>query len=149
MENFDDAILKILIVAAIVTLVIGIIEKGWLLGSVDGVSILMAIVIIILVTTGNNYSKEKQFQKLVAKAKTDYTPVFRGEQGTITVNSEELVVGDVFKFKSGDRIPADCIMISGSDVSINEADFTGENEACRKENLTEENYSSMPNPFIL
>ena len=79
MENFDDAILKILIVAAVVTLIIGIIEKGWLLGSVDGVSILMAIVIIILVTTGNNYSKEKQFQKLVAKAKTDYTPVFRGD----------------------------------------------------------------------
>jgi Ca2+ transporting ATPase len=66
LENFEDTILQILIAAAIVTLIIGIIEKGFMLGSVDGFSILLAIVIIVGVTTGNNYMKEKQFQKLVA-----------------------------------------------------------------------------------
>jgi Ca2+ transporting ATPase len=60
LEPFEDPILKILIVACIVQLIIGIYENG-LPGCVDGVSIFIAIVIITLVTAGNNYVKEKQF----------------------------------------------------------------------------------------
>jgi len=58
MEPFEDPILKILIAACIVQLVIGIYENGPA-GCVDGVSIFIAIVIITLVTAGNNYIKEK------------------------------------------------------------------------------------------
>jgi len=60
LEPFEDPILKILIVACIVQLGIGIYEDG-AMGSVDGVSIFIAIVIITFVTAGNNYIKEKQF----------------------------------------------------------------------------------------
>lgn len=60
MEPFEDPILKILIAACIVQLVIGIYENG-IPGCVDGLSIGIAIIIITLVTAGNNYVKEKQF----------------------------------------------------------------------------------------
>jgi len=66
LEPFEDPILKILIVACIVQLGIGIYEDG-AMGSVDGVSIFIAIVIITFVTAGNNYIKEKQFQELQRK----------------------------------------------------------------------------------
>lgn len=61
MENFEDRILQILLIAAGVALIIGIwkdgIEHGW----VEGLSIFIAVTIIVSVTAGNNYIKEKQF----------------------------------------------------------------------------------------
>jgi magnesium-transporting ATPase (P-type) len=59
-ENFEDKILRILLVAATVALILGIVEdpeKGW----IDGLSIYFAVTIIVSVTSGNNYIKEKQF----------------------------------------------------------------------------------------
>lgn len=56
--------LRILCVASVVSLILGIategIEKGWM----EGASILIAVVIIVTVTSGNNYIKEQQFKKL-------------------------------------------------------------------------------------
>jgi magnesium-transporting ATPase (P-type) len=58
LEPFEDRILQILIGACIIQLVIGIIENGPA-GAVDGISIFIAIMIITLVTAGNNWKKEK------------------------------------------------------------------------------------------
>jgi len=57
-ECFDDFILQILIVAAIFQLAAGLYEDpshGWM----EGTAILMAIVIIVAVTSSQNYAKEK------------------------------------------------------------------------------------------
>lgn len=60
----------------------------------------MAVAIIIAVTAGNNYAKEKQFQKLVSKASEDWVAAFRGGNGhTKTVPVADLVVGDVLKLE--------------------------------------------------
>ena len=61
LENFEDRILQILLLAATVSLIIGIIENGWKSGWIDGLSIYIAVVIIVTVTSGNNYLKELQF----------------------------------------------------------------------------------------
>ncbi len=58
--------LKILCAAAVVSLVLGIATEGLAEGWLEGASILIAVVIIVTVTSGNNYIKEKQFQKLNA-----------------------------------------------------------------------------------
>ena len=68
LENFEDRILQILLLAATVALVVGVIQHGWKHGWVEGLSIFIAVFIIVAVTAGNNYVKEKQFQKLVSKA---------------------------------------------------------------------------------
>jgi hypothetical protein len=39
-------------------------QHGWKAGWVEGAAIFMAVGVIISVTAGNNYIKEKQFQKL-------------------------------------------------------------------------------------
>ena len=52
--------------SAVVSLVVGIYEdpsKGW----IEGVAILFAVLLVALVTTSNNYSKEAQFRKLNAQ----------------------------------------------------------------------------------
>ena len=60
-----------------------------------------------------------------------------------------MVVGDIVKLETGMRVPADCILISGSDVAVDESDFTGEPELCEKEPLHEDNYQDGPMPFLL
>lgn len=58
---FEDFILKVLCVAAVVATVVGIYNDGFSIGWIDGVSILVAIVIIIIVTVGNDLAKEAKF----------------------------------------------------------------------------------------
>ena len=57
-EAFEDTILQILIAAAIISTVVGVIKDG-MMGLVESGSILLAIVIIVGITTGNNYKKER------------------------------------------------------------------------------------------
>lgn len=63
MEPLQDPIVIVLMFACVVQLVIGIIEHG-AAGSIDGISIFIAIIIITLVTAGNNYMSEKKFREL-------------------------------------------------------------------------------------
>ena len=47
--------------AAVVSLFVGIYNDGFAIGWIDGVSILVAIIIIIIVTVGNDLAKEAKF----------------------------------------------------------------------------------------
>lgn len=81
------------------------IAHGWL----EGVTIYAAVIIIVCVTAGNNYVKERQFQKLNALAKDISVPVTRsGKMKNLSIY--ELLVGDIIQINTGDKIPADCIL---------------------------------------
>ena len=54
------------------------------------------------------------------------------EGDTIHVLANELVPGDLVKFATGDRIPADIRLIDAVDLEIDESSLTGETEARRK-----------------
>ena len=87
LECFKDAMLKILLLAALVASVIGVSQHGLETGWIEGASIFFAVGIIVTVTAGNNYMKEKQFQELKLRQQDNQqVPVFRGAKGeTITV----------------------------------------------------------------
>ena len=149
-EAFGDRILQILLLAATVSLIIGVIQSGWGHGWIEGSSIYLAVIIIVSVTSGNNYVKEKQFQKLVSKAAEDFIPTFRGYDGlTQTLSNSDLVVGDIIKIDSGMRIPADCILLEGTDIATDESAMTGEPEQVEKHAPTESDYQHNPSPFLL
>ena len=77
--------------------------------------------IITSVTAGNNYAKEKQFQKLQAREKQGQTiPIYR-DGNLVTKSTTEIVVGDIIKLEKGKEIPADCILISGNNMTCNES----------------------------
>ena len=59
--------LKIITVAAIISIIVGMIKDGPAKGWIEGATIVIAVVIIVSVTAGNNYLKEKQFEKLNKK----------------------------------------------------------------------------------
>jgi Ca2+-transporting ATPase len=100
MENFKDTINIILLVAAVVSLAIGILKDGFPDGLIDGASILVALGIIIVVSSGNNYISELRLAKIVASANVQNVKVHRGSAtATEEIDTTELVVGDIISFK--------------------------------------------------
>ena len=135
-------------VAAVVATVVGIYNDGFALGWIDGVSILVAIVIIVVVTVGNDLAKEAKFQELMQRS-DEMTARVRRNDSMRTVDSEDLVVGDLIELETGDTVPADCILIESNELACNESTLTGEPEPMLKEVLTNENYEFNPCPFVL
>ena len=94
LETFQDVTLIILMIAAIVSLSIGLYDDpkhGW----IEGTAILCTIVLVSVVTAGNDYSKELQFRNLEKSSQVaDRTSVLR-EGRIMIVNPAELVVGDI------------------------------------------------------
>lgn len=130
-DAFQDLIIIILCVAAVVSLAVGVWEHpkyGW----IEGTAILMAVLIVAFVSAGNNYSKELQFRSLEKSSMRDErTSVLR--DGVIErLNPADLVVGDIIVLQAGDSIPADSIMFDNSVVSSNESALTGEAEDIKK-----------------
>ena len=60
-EQLEDRILRILIVAAIVSLVVGMVKDGPAEGWMDGFTISLAVIIVVSISAGNDYAKQKQF----------------------------------------------------------------------------------------
>jgi magnesium-transporting ATPase (P-type) len=140
LENFEDPINKVLLIAAMVSLVIGLYKEGFPAGLIEGTSIAIALVIICTVTSLNNWFSEKRLAELVALSDKQEVAVFRGSDKAVTIDAEDLVVGDVMKFSMGEKIPADMMMVEGQDVTCNESELTGEPDSLEKVPVTRENY---------
>lgn len=137
-EAIQDTTLIILIAAAILSLVLPFVMPGksnkvdtrseW----IEGVAIFVAVLVVVLVTAGNNYSKEKQFRGLQNSVKQEQriSVVRSGQSQQIPVI--DLVVGDVCLIKYGDRVPADGVVLQCNDLKIDEASLTGETDLVRK-----------------
>jgi len=53
------------------------------------------------------------------------------------------------KLEQGMRIPADAVLLNGIDISCDESAMTGEPENMIKSHVTDANYESNPDPFLL
>lgn len=140
MENFEDTINRVLLGAAVVSLIIGIYQEGFPKGLIEGTSIMIALCIIITVTSVNNYVSEKRLAELVALSNVQEVAVLRGDDKAQTIDATDLVVGDLVKFSMGEKVPADMIMVDGQDVSTNESELTGEPDSLEKMPVTQDNY---------
>ncbi len=126
-QNFNDPIIVILLVA----LGINVIFTFW--GKVDYfecVGILIAVIIATLVSTISEYKNENTFQKLQKEALKIMCKVYR--DGELTeVPIDKLVVGDMVLLQSGDLVPADGHLASGS-ISVDQSSLNGESKEVEK-----------------
>lgn len=133
----EDIILKVLIIGAAVVIALGTIicpATGW----IEGITILVAVVIVLTVTSANDYSKDQKFKKLLLLQSDKKVRVIRGGVKD-QISSWDLVVGDLIELSPGDEVAADGLYISGNVVSIDESPLTGETEPVKK---------SAANPFL-
>ncbi|XP_041835227.1 plasma membrane calcium-transporting ATPase 1-like isoform X1 [Melanotaenia boesemani] len=103
-------------------------EAGW----IEGAAILFSVIIVVLVTAFNDWSKEKQFRGLQSRIEQEqkFTVIRKGQ--VIQIPVAEIVVGDIAQIKYGDLLPADGILIQGNDLKIDESSLTGESDQVRK-----------------
>lgn len=130
LDALGDRILQILIIAALVSLVVGSIEDptaGWM----EGTAILVAVVIIVTVTSGNEYIKQKQFIKLNAQADDVNVTVIRGGKES-DISIYDLVVGDLVTVRCGDILAVDGVLIKSNKMAADESSITGESELVKK-----------------
>lgn len=138
-DTFDDGTLQILIVAAIVSLVIGIYDDP-ATGYVEGMAILAACLIVSVVTALNDYQKESQFRELsAANDDADVVVVRSGKFHSIKV--DDIVVGDIVCVEAGDNIPCDGVLVHYDGLEVDESALTGEPEDIDKDAETD--------PFLL
>jgi len=114
--------------------------EGWW----EGAAILLAVLIVVLVTSWNEYSKARQFTLLNAQAKEREVAVVRGGNEA-KVSVFNLVVGDVLVVGNGDIVPVDGLLFRCHNIITDESSITGESEDIPKSLYT----PSQPcNPFL-
>lgn len=140
-EKFDDPILRILIIAAFMSLIIAIFEK--ITTGQGHFSETIGIFVAIALATGIGFWFEvdanKKFDLLTQCSDESFVKVKRnGKFHEITKN--DIVVGDIVYLSTGDEIPADCILIDATALVVNESSLTGElaaNKTTSKEHFDE------------
>ncbi|QCE00979.1 Ca2+-transporting ATPase [Vigna unguiculata] len=131
-EAWQDLTLIILIIAAAVSLVLGIKTEGLAEGWYDGGSIAFAVLLVIVVTAVSDYRQSLQFQNLNSEKQNIQLEVIRGGR-TIKMSIFDIVVGDVVPLKIGDQVPADGVLITGHSLAIDESSMTGESKIVHKD----------------
>lgn len=157
-EAFNDNTMLLLTAAAIVSFCLGMYEvffqppeydpEGNKITKVDwieGIAIMIAVVVVVLVGAINDFQKEKQFVKLNKKKEDRKLVVIRTGQ-EIMISILDLLAGDLITLQTGDVIPADCILIEGKCES-DESSITGESDAIKAIplSLAHEKFENDPN----
>ncbi|KAK2006090.1 calcium-translocating P-type ATPase [Colletotrichum eremochloae] len=137
---FNETVLILLTVAGAISLALGLyetlgVERGpgapasveW----VEGVAILGAVIIVVLVGSHNDWQKEKAFVRLNTKKDNREVKVIRSGK-SVMINVNEILVGDVIHLEPGDMVPADGILIEGHEVKCDESSATGESDVLKK-----------------
>ncbi|KAG0463170.1 hypothetical protein HPP92_021646 [Vanilla planifolia] len=134
-EACQDLTLVILIIAAVISLVLGIKTEGVKEGWYDGGSIAFAVILVIVVTAISDYKQSLQFQNLNEEKRNIHLEVVRGGR-RVEISIFDIVVGDIVPLKIGDQVPADGILISGHSLAVDESSMTGESKIVHKDQKT-------------
>ncbi len=115
-EQFKSPIIAILVIAAIFS----ILTKSY----ADSTFIFAVIIINSIIGTYQEWNSEKNSQKLENMIRIN-SKIIRDNE-TKTIDSENIVVGDIVLLESGDKVPADLRLIETHELSIDESILTGE-----------------------
>lgn len=161
--TYNDKVLILLSIAAAISLGVGLYQTfgtehnaenppiEW----VEGVAIIVAIAVVVIVGSLNDYQKERQFVKLNKRKQDREVNVIRSGK-TQEISVFDVLVGDIIRLEPGDMIPVDGIFIDGYNVKCDESQTTGESDLIKKRPANEvyaaiESHESLRkvDPFIL
>ena len=133
LENFGDPMIKILLVALVLNVIFWLLHQFANIGDTEwyeAVGIAAAVLIATFVSTFSEYNNENAFQKLQEEASLIKCKVYRnGEIAEIAIN--DIVVGDCVLLQSGDKIPADGIIVDGN-IAVDQSVLNGESKEAKK-----------------
>ncbi|KIV94279.1 calcium-translocating P-type ATPase, SERCA-type [Exophiala mesophila] len=134
LEQFKDQLVLILLGSAAISFVLAVFEESddWT-AFVDPVVILSILILNAVVGVTQESSAEKAIAALQEYSANEAKVTRDGQARKI--KAEELVPGDIVTIAIGDRIPADCRLLSiqSNNFAVDQAILTGESESVTKE----------------
>jgi calcium-translocating P-type ATPase len=125
-SSFGDPIIKILLIALGIKLLFLFKNFDWY----ETIGIVIAIFIASFISTISEYGSEKAFNKLQEESSKVMCRVKRN--GIVSlIGIDDVVVGDVVLLETGDKIPADGVIVSGK-LSVDESSINGESKEVYK-----------------
>lgn len=132
-ETFSDPMIKILLAIAALMIVMfffGYAEIYEPLGTI------VAVLIVATVSAKTGVASDTKYRELKDNTEKDKCKVHRN--GVITViDVDDVVVGDKVLLQSGDKIPADGVLIEGA-LRVDNSALNGEAEECKKTAASED-----------
>ena len=121
-KQFNDFMIIILIIASIISAVVAKLE-----GSNDYFDSIIIIAIVVFNAIMGLVQEAKAEKSLEALKKMTAPTCKVKRNGKIcTIKSEQIVPGDIVLLEAGNYVPADCRLISSSNLKIEESSLTGE-----------------------
>lgn len=137
LESLGDPIIKILLIALAIKVIFLIKDFDWY----ETIGIVIAIFVASFISSISEYGSEKSFKRMQDEATKLSCKVKRNNK-TVSIPIEDIVVNDIVVLESGDKIPADGIIVEGN-ISVDESSLNGEAREIEKyaviKNITEEN----------
>ena len=138
--NFDDPMIKILVVALLVNVaiyvlgVVGVIESNveWY----EPLGIALAVILATFVSTISEFNNENAFQKLQEEASKILCKVYR-DGAVVEIPIDDIVSGDLIMLQSGDKIPADGVIADGT-IKVDQSVLNGESKEATKKKMPDD-----------
>ena len=121
LEKYQDPIIKILLVAACVSLVLAFVDQEF----VETIGIIIAIFLATTVGFAFERDAAKKFRILNQLDEDKAVKVIRNGQAT-TIPRRDVVVGDTVILEAGDEVPADGLLTESNGLQVDESSLTGE-----------------------
>ncbi len=123
LEKFDDPVIRILMIAAVIAIGLGIVHGEYL----EGLAIIAAILLATTLAFWNEFTAAREFD--ILNQVNDEVPikVIRND-AYLSVPRKDLVVGDLVLIEAGEEVPADGDLVEAISLQVNEAGLTGESK---------------------
>ena len=128
LKQLADPMILILLVAAVVSLVLTIVNNSNPANEKESFADVIIISVVVVLNATLSVVQEGRAEKSLAALQNmtkAHAKVIRDGVQT-TVDSSNLVVGDVIVLEAGDSIPADCRILFAASLKVEEAALTGE-----------------------
>lgn len=126
-ETFGDPMIKILLAIAALMIVMTCFGYAEIY---EPIGTIVAVLIVAFVSAKTGVASDTKYRELKDSTKKEQCKVHRN--GVVTViDIDDVVVGDKVLLQSGDKIPADGVLISGS-LRVDNSALNGEAEECKK-----------------
>lgn len=132
-ETFGDPMIKILLAIAALMIIMfffGYAEIYEPLGTI------VAVLIVAVVSAKTGVASDTKYRELKDNTEKDHCKVLRNSLIDV-IDVDDVVVGDKVLLQSGDKIPADGVLVSG-DLRVDNSALNGEAEECKKTEASEE-----------